>query len=178
MGEFRRVAIVVVAAVHGLLASVGGVCAQTGQSQTPPPAVAPQVHPLTPAIAMAKTALSKAEALVDYEGTLTKRELIGNTVTTQMMQIRVREKPFAVYLKYAAPHEGREVIYDSAQDPAKLLVHEGTGVKSLWGRWHCRSTILKCWLKPGIPCLISGYVEWSNSSLLNGNWNRSTAKWT
>ncbi len=133
MGEFRRVAIVVVAAVHGLLASVGGVCAQTGQSQTPPPAVAPQVHPLTPAIAMAKTALSKAEALVDYEGTLTKRELIGNTVTTQMMQIRVREKPFAVYLKYAAPHEGREVIYDSAQDPAKLLVHEGTGVKSLVG---------------------------------------------
>lgn len=133
MGEFRRVTIVALGTVLGLLATSEAVRAQTGQPKAPPANPAPQVHPLSPAIALAKTALAKANALADYEGTLTKRELIGNTLTTQMMQIRVREKPFAVYLKFAAPNAGREVLYDSSQDPAKLLVHEGAGIKSLAG---------------------------------------------
>jgi hypothetical protein len=97
------------------------------------PAGQPQQHPLIPAIEIARGALAKVDALADYEGTLTKRELINGALTTQMMQIRVREKPFAVYLKYAAPNEGREVLYDAAQDPAQLLAHEGSGLKSLAG---------------------------------------------
>ncbi len=133
MGEFRRVTIVALGTVLGLLATSETVRAQTGQMQTPPAKTSPQVHPLVPAIALAKTSLAKTNALSDYEGTLTKRELIGNTLTTQMMQIRVREKPFAVYLKYAAPNEGREVLFDSSQDPAKLLAHEGAGPKALLG---------------------------------------------
>ena len=133
MGEFRRVTMVALGTLLGLLATAETVRAQTGPPKTPAATPAPQVHPLTPAIALAKTALAKANALKDYEGTLTKRELIGNTVTTQMMQIRVREKPFAVYLKFAAPNEGREVLYDSSQDPAKLLAHEGSGPRALVG---------------------------------------------
>jgi hypothetical protein len=93
----------------------------------------PEQHPLVPAIEMARGALAKVDALADYEGTLTKRELINGALTTQMMQVRVREKPFAVYLKYAAPNAGREVLFDSSQDPAQLLVHEGSGIKSLAG---------------------------------------------
>ena len=132
VSEFRRVMCVCLVAASGLLTSAVEVCAQAVPSKTPATQT-PQVHPLIPAIALAKTALAKVETLSDYEGTLTKRELIGNTLTTQMMQVRVREKPFAVYLKYAAPNEGREVLFDSSQDPAKLLVHEGAGIKSLAG---------------------------------------------
>ena len=133
MSEFRRMAFVVWVAVQGLLATADMVRAQAGPGQSPSAKTPPLTHPLTPAIALAKTALAKADALADYEGTLTKRELIGNTLTTQMMQIRVREQPFAVYLKYAAPNEGREVLFDASQDPAKLLAHEGAGPKSLLG---------------------------------------------
>lgn len=133
MGEFRRVTIVVRGVVCGLLAAAGSASAQTVPSSTPPANATAPVHPLIPAIAMAKTSLAKVDALDDYEGTLTKRELIGNNVSTQMMQIRVREKTFAVYLKYAAPNEGREVIFDTAQDQTNLLVHEGAGLKSLAG---------------------------------------------
>ena len=82
---------------------------------------------------MARGALAKVDSLADYEGTLTKRELINGALTTQMMQVRVREKPFAVYLKYSGPNAGREVLFDSSQDPAQLLVHEGSGIKSLAG---------------------------------------------
>ncbi len=122
---------VALAAVSGLLAGAERALAQT--NGTPPARETAPVHPLTPAIDKAKVALAKVDTLTDYEGTLTKRELIGQTLSTQMMQIRVRQQPFAVYLKYAAPHEGREVLYDASQDPSKLLVHEGSGIKSLMG---------------------------------------------
>lgn len=133
MGEFRRETFVVLGVVCGLLAVAGSAYAQTETPTTPAENVAAPAHPLIPAIAMAKIAMAKVDTLADYEGTLTKRELIGNNVTTQMMQIRVREKPFAVYLNYAAPNEGREVIFDTAQDQTNLLVHEGSGLKSLAG---------------------------------------------
>ena len=131
MGEVRRWLFVVLTVVGGLLASSGTVLAQANGN--PPAKESAPSHPLRRPIEMAQAALAKVDALTDYEGTLTKRELIGNTLSTQMMQIRVRQQPFAVYLKYAAPHEGREVLYDTSQDPAKLLVHEGTGIKSLAG---------------------------------------------
>jgi len=129
MGYFRRTIYVTLAAVGGLLAGSESAHAQSGGEAASPA----NGHPLVPAIALARTALAKVETLSDYEGTLTKRELIGNTLTTQMMQIRVRQKPFAVYLKYAAPNEGREVLFDTSQDPSQLLVHEGAGIKSLAG---------------------------------------------
>lgn len=116
----------VLIAASWLLISAGGVSAQDKNAR-------PAQHPLIPAIELARKSLAKIDALADYEGTLTKRELINGAMTTQMMQIRVREKPFAVYLRYAAPNEGREVLFDSQQDPAKLLVHEGSGLKSLAG---------------------------------------------
>lgn len=129
MVQVRWTMIVTLAAAVWLLAGGGTVLAQSGEAGVTPPAG----HPLIPAIARARAALAKVDTVVDYEGTLTKRELIGNTLVTQMMQIRVRQKPFAVYLKYAAPNEGREVLFDVSQDPNKLLVHEGAGVKSLVG---------------------------------------------
>ncbi len=129
MGQVRWTVIVTLAAAGWLLVGEGTVSAQSGGSVVTPPAG----HPLIPAIAKAKVALAKVDEVVDYEGTLTKRELIGNTLATQMMQIRVRQKPFAVYLKYAGPNEGREVLFDVSQDPGKLLVHEAAGVKSLVG---------------------------------------------
>lgn len=108
----------------------------TAQESGPSASVAQKetkVHPLTHAIAIAKKAKEQAAKLKDYEGTLTKKELIGNQLVTQVMQIRVRREPFSVYLKYAAPNEGREVIFDQGQDAQNLLVHEGAGLKSLAG---------------------------------------------
>lgn len=105
------------------------------QAPPMPGAAQPSVaeHPLVPAIALARKAKDKAAALNDYEGTFTKKELIGPQMLTQMMKIRVRHKPFSVYMVYAAPNEGREVLYDQGQDPDNLIVHEGPGLKSLAG---------------------------------------------
>lgn len=133
-----RTLVCTLTAIAGLLVLSRYAHAQAPNQGTTPPSKSEQSdngkgHPLLPAIALAKKSLEKVRTVQDYEGTLTKRELIGQTLTTQMMQVRIRQQPLAVYLKYAAPNEGREVIYDAAQDPEKLLVHEGAGLKSLAG---------------------------------------------
>lgn len=89
-------------------------------------------HPLAPAIRHAKVCLDKARQMKGYECTFSKKEVVGNEMISQTMTMKVRHEPFSVYMKFAEPSAGREVIFVKGRNDNKLLVHE-TGFKSLVG---------------------------------------------
>lgn len=90
-------------------------------------------HPLTAPLKFAKDTLEKVERLDGYEGTFFKREVVGKSLVSQRMQIKVRHKPFSIYLKFVEPHAGREVIYVDGKNNGKLLAHEAGLFTSLVG---------------------------------------------
>ncbi len=89
-------------------------------------------HPLAPGLQMAGDSLEALDSIQDYTATFHKNEMVGRKRITQRMSLKLREKPFSVYLRFEAPEEGREVIYVDGQNDGDLLVHE-TGLTSLIG---------------------------------------------
>ena len=91
-------------------------------------------HPLVPAIALIKERCIPAlNQIQDYEALFTKRELIQGKLLHQEMQLRLREKPFSVYMRFGRELEGREILYVHGQNNNQLLAHEGNGFASLAG---------------------------------------------
>lgn len=129
-------AIVGLIAAFAVAATAGLVAADPGA----PPRVANRVsdtsggkaHKLMPAIKIANSCRSSLAKVRDYEATFSKRELVGNSMVAHTMDIRLREEPFSVYMRFRQPHEGREVIYFSGRNGGKILAHE-SGVKSIVG---------------------------------------------
>jgi len=89
-------------------------------------------HPLAPALELAKVSLTALDAVKDYKATFYKSELIGRNLVQSQMELKLRESPFSVYLKFVKPSAGREAIYVSGQNNNTLQVHE-TGFASLAG---------------------------------------------
>jgi outer membrane lipoprotein-sorting protein len=90
-------------------------------------------HPLLPAIKIAKSSQEKLKSVKDYTAVFTKRERIKNRVIQQTMDLKFREEPFSIYLKFQPPYApGREVLYIDGQNSGKLLAHE-SGLKSIAG---------------------------------------------
>lgn len=89
-------------------------------------------HPLVPALKLANESRAAAEKVEDYTCNFYKRELIGGQMIPQTMQMKLRHKPFSVYLKYQNPHPGREVLFVEGANGNKLLAHE-EGFKGLAG---------------------------------------------
>ena len=93
---------------------------------------APSSHPLIPALKLASESLAALDGVKDYKATFIKREMIGRRVLNSRMELKLRESPFSVYLKFIQPHAGREVIFVDGQNDNHMLVHE-TGFASLVG---------------------------------------------
>lgn len=89
-------------------------------------------HALEPALRLAKAARDAAGKLDGYEATFSKKELVGRQMIPLTMQMKFRTKPMSVYLNFAQPHEGREVLFVEGRNGGKLLAHE-TGIKGLIG---------------------------------------------
>jgi hypothetical protein len=94
-------------------------------------AAAKNEHPLMPAIKLARASRKALEEVKDYEATFIKREQINGQLLTQTMQLKVREEPYSVYLKYQDPSPGREILFVKGQNQNMLLAHEASGLKSL-----------------------------------------------
>lgn len=89
-------------------------------------------HKLIPVLKIARKCQEQLKAIKDYEAMFSKREQVGNQFVSQTIQIKLRERPFSVYLKYVNPHLGREVIYVQGKNDGNLLAH-GTGIESIVG---------------------------------------------
>lgn len=93
---------------------------------------APQSHPLVPALRMLAESLTEVEKLQDYQATLIKHERVKGELLSGKMELKFRESPKSVYLKFLEPDAGREVIYWPDRNDGQLLVHE-VGLAALVG---------------------------------------------
>ena len=119
---------------------------QQRQQQRVGPQPVVRQHPLVPAIAMAHRSMKAMEGIRDYECTLVKRHRnreTGKMRDLQYIQLRVRHKPFSVYMYFLTPADtkGQQVLYvegankDSA-GKSNLVVQPVGFVKGRLGPFH------------------------------------------
>jgi hypothetical protein len=97
-------------------------------------------HPLFKLLEIAYKARAELDSVDDYKCIFSKRELLrGNRLLKTTMNLKLREKPFSVYLNFLDQNQGREVIYVAGRNDNKLLVHEG-GFKSALGTFQIVTT--------------------------------------
>ena len=88
-----------------------------------------QVEPPVPGAARIESLLEQSfnamAGVYDYRGTLLKQERIGDELVAQTIEFKF-SRPFKVYVKYGAPHEGREGIYVRGDNRDRLRAHKGS----------------------------------------------------
>jgi hypothetical protein len=102
---------------------------------TAPDIANPNEHPLMPALRWAYDGIGNVEKIADYSATLAKRERInGKLADYEYMFIKMRHKPFSVYMNFLAPAslKGQEVIYIEGKNSGKMWAH-GVGVQEVFG---------------------------------------------
>jgi hypothetical protein len=74
---------------------------------------------------------ARIDRVEGYTATLRKQErLRGALGPEQTLAMKVRHRPFAVYLKFLAPVEGKEIVYAEGHHDNKMIAHS-TGVSRL-----------------------------------------------
>lgn len=99
-------------------------------------AAGPGEHPLMPAIRWAREGLPRLEQIQDYSCTLVKREQINGVVGEhQYMFVKVRHKPFSVYMYFLGPPsmKGQEALYVEGQNNGNLQAHANGVRHKLFG---------------------------------------------
>ncbi|WP_435007365.1 DUF1571 domain-containing protein [Tundrisphaera lichenicola] len=77
-------------------------------------------------------AARRIEQVVDYTATFRKQERIaGKLGPEQTMAMKVRNNPFAIYLKFLAPKAGKEVVYAEGHHDNKVIAHNGDWTRRL-----------------------------------------------
>jgi Protein of unknown function (DUF1571) len=66
----------------------------------------------------------KLESIDGYTATFHKRERIGGRLgERQTLEMKLRQRPFAVYLKYVCPEPGKEVVYCEGRHDNMVIAH-------------------------------------------------------
>jgi hypothetical protein len=69
-------------------------------------------------------AAERLNTVETYTATFVKQERIkGKLGPEQTLAMKVRQKPFAVYLKFLAPQAGKEVVYAEGHHDNKVIAH-------------------------------------------------------
>lgn len=106
--------------------------------EVPAEALREEIHPLDPALQLARECLDYIQSeVVDYEATLVKRERVGEQLAEpQEMFLRLRnrkvkdelvETPLSVYLRFTEPKslKGQQVLWVEGQNANKMLARAG-----------------------------------------------------
>lgn len=64
------------------------------------------------------------ESIRDYTCVMHSRESCGGQLQERAMELKVRRAPFSVYMKFRAPHAGREVLFVDGERGGKLLARD------------------------------------------------------
>ncbi|MDR2171435.1 MAG: DUF1571 domain-containing protein [Planctomycetaceae bacterium] len=92
-------------------------------------------HPLRAVVRWAENERPKVALINDYTAVMTKQECVGGVVqAAQMMEVKVRHKPFSVYVKFIYPKAmvGQEAIFVAGKYNNKVVGH-GVGVQRAFG---------------------------------------------
>jgi hypothetical protein len=86
----------------------------------------------TALLAVLEDAARRIDATSGYVATFKKQERIGGRLLPeQTMAMKVRQRPFAIYLKFLAPKPGKEVLYAEGHRKNKVLAHNGDWTRRL-----------------------------------------------
>lgn len=92
-------------------------------------------HPLVPIIEWAKAERPRVQAIRDYTFTLIKQESVnGKTYDPCMFDMKIRNEPFSVYLKYRQPEKkaGTEALFVKGKNNDKIQA-KGVGALAIIG---------------------------------------------
>ncbi|MCA9070628.1 MAG: DUF1571 domain-containing protein [Planctomycetaceae bacterium] len=124
--------------------------------------VVPADHPLLPVLKLAKASRERLSDVKDYSCLFNKRDLVNGKICAHTTQVKFRETPMSVYMRFDNPSQGREVIYVEGQNNGNLLAHE-PGLLGLVGTVS---------LKPDSPRALSEsrhpITEFGLKNLVNG----------
>ncbi|HID21190.1 MAG TPA: DUF1571 domain-containing protein, partial [Planctomycetaceae bacterium] len=83
------------------------------------------------ALGLAYQARRKYQSIRGYTCIFIKRERINGVLgPMEFVQMKIRTRPFSIYMKWLQPYTGREVIYVHGRYGNKLLAHD-TGAKKI-----------------------------------------------
>jgi len=72
------------------------------------------------------TAAGRLERIESYTATFHRQERIGGKLgRAQTLEMKLRHRPFAVYLKFIEPDPGKEVVYADGHYDNKMIAHAG-----------------------------------------------------
>ncbi len=96
----------------------------------------PNEHPLAPVIRVCKGVLANIDKNVsDYSCLFEKQERIdGELGAKQRINLKVRHKPFSVYMYFNDPYPRREVIFVDGQNQNEMLVMDSGWKRRLVGQ--------------------------------------------
>ena len=108
-----------------------------GQARSAPAHPAPNGTLRNPAMAEPLRLVALAEDAIarvrDYQCVLVKREFLDGALQPyQFILLKVRHRPFSVYMRWLHPRAGREVIFAPELHGFKIIAHE-VGVKGVVG---------------------------------------------
>jgi hypothetical protein len=86
----------------------------------------PGEHPLAPSVEWAQAALPVIQQIADYTCTFVKTERVGKSIVgPQTMRLKVRHRPFSVYMRFLEPAavRDREAIYVAGRNDGNLIAH-------------------------------------------------------
>jgi hypothetical protein len=89
----------------------------------------PGQHPLLPLVRWAESRIGELRAVEDYEGIFTKQEQVDGLLRPkETILLRVRHRPFSVYMRYLEPlgKKEREVLYVAGENRGRLKTHGAT----------------------------------------------------
>ena len=120
---------VICSSVSAQQAGIPKVASKTSQPAT-------SEHPLMPVIRWAERERPRVvKEIKDYTAVVTKQENVnGELQEAQVMEMKFRQEPFSVYLKFRYPKKinGQEVLYVRGANDNKLIAH-GVGVERTFG---------------------------------------------
>lgn len=83
-------------------------------------------------LASAQISTARLERVECYTATLRKQErLSGKLGHENVLQMKVRNRPFAIYLKFLSPKAGKEVVYAEGHHDNKVIAHNGDWTRKL-----------------------------------------------
>jgi hypothetical protein len=99
-------------------------------SQAPAAVAGNPEHPVMPILRFAEGAQRNLQNVADYSCTFFKRERFDGELSESQLFLKVRHKPFSVYVYYLAPEakKGTEAIYVEGRNGGNILAHT-TGIK-------------------------------------------------
>ena len=83
-------------------------------------------------LASARRSVARMEQVQAYTATFRRQERVGGVLGPEIVSaLKIRNHPFAIYLKYLSPKAGKEVVYAEGHHDNKVIAHNGDWTRRL-----------------------------------------------